>query len=266
MVKFNFKHYVENLRDIFGFEKEVNQAQNISKVDDLPIKTLSVHVVMDRLATNNISIGRPKSKYLSEMQWGDQPGAVRVQWTPKLNVKIQKLHHDLEGNDVWIMKKFFFVNDRDFAGKEDVVADEIFEQVKMVAEGKLESVMESGEFKFDNIVWSLASKMRQSNYDFIDFEGVKKLNENEYDLYFWINGGGQGQMFGPRGQRPALALIVKMAYSENTGLIKAIAEMVQGVDDTTNWTIQPAEFEEHYMPTQPKNEIIDSVISALRWF
>jgi hypothetical protein len=126
--------------------------------------------------------------------------------------------------------------------------------------------MEQGEFKFENIVYSLAAKMRQQDNDTIDFQGVKKLNENEYDLSFYIRGGGQGTMYGPKGQRPALALIVKMGYNENTGLIKAIAELIQGVDDTSNWTIQPAEFEEVFLPTQSKNEIITAITTALKWF
>lgn len=265
MTQFNFKEWI-GLRDIFGFEKEINQAQATGKIDDLPIQTLTLSLVMERLGQNTLPMGMPKSRFLSEMQWGNQPGAVRVVWTPRLNVKIQKLHHDREGNNTWVLKKYFFVNDRDFAGQEDVVADEVFEQVKLVANEQLDAVMESGEFKFENIVWSLAAKMRQEDNETIDFQGVKKLNENEYDLLFYLRGGGTGTMYGPKGQRPALALIVKMAYSENTGLIKAIAELVQGIDDTSSWAIQPAEFEEHFLPTQSKNEIIAAITTALKWF
>lgn len=265
MTSFAFKEWM-GLRDIFGFEKEIVQAQQPQKIDDLPVQRLCLSDVMERLSQNTLIMGLPKSRFMTEMQWGNQPGAVRVVWTPRLNVKVQKLHHDREGNNVWVLKKYFFVNDRDFAGQEDVVADEVFEQVKMVANEQLDAVMEQGEFKFENIVYSLAAKMRQQDNDTIDFQGVKKLNENEYDLSFYIRGGGQGTMYGPKGQRPALALIVKMGYNENTGLIKAIAELIQGVDDTSNWTIQPAEFEEVFLPTQSKNEIITAITTALKWF
>jgi hypothetical protein len=261
---FNFKKYVENSQDVFGFEKEARTPAE--RTDDLPIRRFSVASVMERLGKNNISLGAPKSKYLTEMRWGTEAGSVRVVWTPRLNVKIQKLHHDREGSDVWVMKKYYFVNDRDFAGQEDVVADEIFEQVANVAKEKLESVMESQEFKFDNIIWSLAAKMRQQPNDTIDFQGVTKQNEHEYDLSFYLKGGGQGTMYGPKSQRPAMALLVKMGYSESTGVIKAIAELIQGVDNTSNWTIQPAEFEENFLPSQPKEEIITAITTALKWF
>jgi hypothetical protein len=265
MNQLNFKEWL-GLKDIYGFEKEVNQAQNTQKIDELPVKRLALDIVMERLAQNSLPLGLPKSKFLTEMQWGTHDGALRVKWTPKLNVKIHRLHHDREGNEAWILKKFFFVNDRDFAGQEDVVADEIFDQVKAIAYQNHDSVMEEGEFKFDNIVYSLAAQMRQQQYQVIEFERVKKLNENEYDLSFWVRGGGTGTLYGPHSQRPALALIVKMAYNERTGLIKAIAEMIQSVDNSAEWAIQPAEFEEYFLPTQPKNEIINSIVTSLKWF
>jgi hypothetical protein len=265
MPSFAFKEWV-GLRDIFGFEREVNQAQEPQNTDDLPVKQLSLGVLMERLGRNTLPLGLPKSKFLTEMQWGNQPGAVRVVWTPRLNVKIQKLHHDREGNNVWALKKFFFVNDRDFAGKEDVVADEIFDQVKLVADEKLEAVLENKEFRFEDLINALSAKVQQQDNETIDFQFMKKLNENEYDFLFYIRGGGVGTMYGPRGQRPALALIVKMGYSESTGLITSIAQLVEGVDDTSNWTIQPAEFYEVFMPTQPKREIIECIVTALKWF
>jgi hypothetical protein len=264
MKRFAFKEWFGS-RDIFGFDKEINLAQDI-KNDDLPIKNFSLGIVMERLGSNTLSIGVPKSKFLSEMQWGDQAGSVKVVWTPRLNVKIQKLHHDREGNPIWVLNKFFFVNDREFAGKEDVVADEIFEQVKLVAEQQIDGVAEHYSYTLENLVYSLAARMRQQDNETIDFQGVRKLNENEYDLSFYVRGGGVGTMYGPRGQRPAVALIVKVGYNETTGVIKSIIELVEGVDDTSNWTIQPAEFEELFLPTQPKNDIISAITTALKWF
>jgi hypothetical protein len=83
---------------------------------------------------------------------------------------------------------------------------------------------------------------------------------------FYVKGGGVGTTYGPKGQRVALALVVKMAYNESTGVIKAIAELIESVDDSTSWSIQPAEFDEQFLPTQDKNEIITSITTALRWF
>jgi hypothetical protein len=264
MVKMNFKEWIN--KDIFGFEREVLDAQDNSKPqNELPIQGFMLNLVMERLETNNLSLGHPFSRFPNEMQWGTQPGAVRVVWTPKLNVKIQKLHLDLEGNRVWIMKRFYFVNDLEFGGgNEHVVADEIFEEVKIVAKDQLDS--SSGQFKLENIVYPLASVLRQQDYQVIELDRIVKISENEYDINFWCRGGGVGKTFGPRGQRPVLAFILKMHYNEHTGLIKTIAEMATAEDDTTKWELQPAEFEELYMPSQPKKEIIDSIVTALKWF
>lgn len=266
MKQMSFKKWL-NEHDIFGFEREISTVQDDKYGEEMPIVGFNTNAVIDRLSNYNLSIGRPFSRFPSEVQWGTQPGAIRVMWTPKLNIKIQRFHHDREGNPLWIMKKFFFVDDDHFGGKEEIVADDVFEQVKLVSEQQLDAVMENNDVKFENLVYSLAAKLRQQPYQVIEFNNAKKLNENEYDLSFWLRGGGTGTITGKsHGQRPALALIVKLAYNERAGYIKSIAEMIQTSDDTANWEIQPAEFEGYYLPTQNKNEIIDSIVTALKWF
>lgn len=262
----NFKEWL-NHKNIFGFDNEIIQAQDFKNNDELPVVRFNTNAIIEQLSNYNLSVGKPFSRFPSEIQWGTQPGAIRVICTPKLNVKIERFHYDRKGDQLWIMKKFFFVNDEQFGGKEDIVANDIFEHVKIISEQQLDAVMESSGFKFENLVYSLVSKLRQQPYQVLDFNTVKKLNENEYDLSFWLRGGGTGVITGSKhGQKPALALIVKIAYNEQNGYIKSFAEFLQTSDDTANWTIQPAEFEGFYLPTQNKNEIIDSIVTALKWF
>jgi hypothetical protein len=90
MQDFSFKKFVE--QDIFGFGEKLPLEK---QEDDLPIRSFSVHRVIERLNQHQLSLGKSKSKFLSEIQWGDQPGAIKVQFTPRLNVKIQKFHHEL---------------------------------------------------------------------------------------------------------------------------------------------------------------------------
>lgn len=276
MFEMNFKLWLEK-KNIFGFEEKdykANIAYRPGKAllkgpQDLPIERLNVQRVMEELAKNDLGIKKASLKFFNECQWGTNVGAVRAIITPKINVKIQKLHKDLEGNNVWIMKKYFFIDDVNYAGKEDVVALEIFDQIRNVNIEELDKP--ESKISLKELVQSLSSKMNnlESN-TLLSTHEIKKTSENEYNLFYYLKGGGRTGYSGSGTVKSIMEVVVNLSAQKYTGLIKAMVTVVSNMDSGGKgggtWVLMPSDFEEYFMPSQGKKEIIESIITALKTF
>lgn len=276
MHEMNFSLWLEK-KNIFGFEEEnwkVKIPYRPGKAplrgpQDLPIERLNVQRMIDELAKNDLGIKKANSRFFNECQWGNNVGAVRVVVTPKINVKIQKLHKDLEGNNTWIMKKYFFIDDVNYAGREDVVALEIFDQVKNINLEQLEKP--DAKVPLKDLVQSLSARMNtlESN-TLLPSHDIKKTADNEYNLYYFLRGGGRTGYSGSGTTKSVLEVVVNLSLQKNTGLIKAMVTVVSDVDAGSKgggtWVLLPSDFEEYFMPSQGKREIIESIVTALKTF
>ncbi len=273
MPDLNFRLWLEKT-NIFGFDEddyEVQLPYRPGKVplkgpQDLPVERLNVQRVIEQLAKNDLGTRKANSRFFNECQWGEnRPGAIRAVITPKINVKIQRLHHDLEGNPVWIMKKYFFIDDGNFAGKEDVVALEIFDQVRKINDEQLEAPKRDINIK--DLVETLSGKLGTlESTTLLPGHQVKKVSENEYCLFYYLRGTGASTYFGSRNTRNIMEVVVNVSRDKHTGLIKTIISVVNTEDEGVSWQLQPADFNELFMPTQGKKEIIESIITALKTY
>jgi hypothetical protein len=270
MPDMNFRFWLEN--NIFGFDdsREIQNPYRPGKVplkgpNDLPIERLNVQRVIEELSKNDLGVKRGNIRFFNECQWGSNPGAVRAVITPKINVKIQRLHHDLEGNSVWILKKYFFIDDVNFSGKEDVVASEIFDQVKKINDEQLEAPKRN--IKVSELVEALSSKLSTiESTVLVPGHQVKKVSDDEFVLFYYLRGGGASAYLGSRNARNVMEVVVNVSNDKKTGLIKSIVSVVNSQDEGASWQLQPADFNELFMPTQGKREIVESIITALKTY
>lgn len=260
-----FKLWLENM---FGSDSEIefNYKKPILRgPNDLPIERFNIQRLIEKLQKTDLGLKRGKSGFFNECQWGEKSGAIKVVITPKINVKIQKLHNDLEGNPVWIMKKYFFIDDANFAGKEDVVAYEIFDQVKRINDEQLEVANKNIDLK--EIINNLSGKLdKLESSSLLPGHSIKKVSDNEYVLFYYLRGSGASTYVGARNARNVMEVVVDLSIDKHTGLIRSIISVVNSQDEGASWQIQPADFNEFFMPSQDKREIIESIITALKTY
>jgi len=268
----NFRLWLEK-KNIFGFDEDDYVADlpyrpgkvPLKGPQDLPIERLNVQRVIEELAKNDLGIKRGKIRFFNECQWGERPGAIRAVITPKINVKIQRLSNDLEGNPTWIMKKYFFIDDVNFAGKEDVVAYEIFDQVRNINDEQLDAPKKNINIK--ELVETLQGKLGTlESATLIPTPTIKKITDDEYILYYYLRGQGSSTYFGSRNTSTILEVCVNLSRNKYTGLIKAIINVVNTESEGVSWHLQTADFNELFMPTQGKREIVESIITALKTY
>lgn len=272
----NFRLWMEK-RNIWGFDEtewEPKKPFHPGKAefrgpDDLPCTGFNVQRMIEQLARFDLGFKKSKMKFMNECQWGENPGAVRVVVTPKVNLKIQKLHYDLEGNKVWIMKKYFFIDDTNYAGKEDIVAQEVFDQVKNVNDEQPENPNKDVDLaelvrQLDGRLKGLASNVLLPEHQ------VKKNGENEFTIFYYLRGGGVGSFTGASSASNIMEVIVNVSKQRSTGLIKAMVTVAgnlsTGGKGSSSWVLMPSDFEEYFMPTQGKREIVEAIVTALKTY
>jgi hypothetical protein len=271
-----FKLWLEK-QNIWGFEEkdwEPDKPFHPGKApqrgpQDLPIEGFNVQRMMEHLGKLELGAKKPKNRFFNECQWGEHDGAIRAIITPKLNIKIQKLHHDLEGNQIWVMKKYFFIDNYNYAGKEDVVALEVFDQIKNINEEQLESP--SPKVRLEELVQALSNKMNtlESN-SLLPTHTVKRIAENEWNLFYYLRGGGASGFSGSGNTKNIMEVVVNLSQKRNSGTIKAMVTVVTNLSSGSRgggtWVLMPSDFEEFFMPTQGKKEIVESIMTALKTY
>jgi hypothetical protein len=266
----NFKSYFENDNfDIFGFNQLEKERDNLSDKpdDDMPITLFSVDWLMNSLARKRINNVKANHDFLDEIYWGNKKvGTIRVRLTPNTNVYIERLMADLEGNPIWICKRLFKIDQRDFQGKEDIVADDIFKEVIKIDSEKFEAA--KADWKdLQLLVSKLVQRIRTAHGDIFMYQDVKKVRKNYYVIWFSIAGAGTGRLLhtGRRSQRTPEAT-VDVAYDDVAGTIHIILSTVSGGDEGLSWEIDVPYLDAFYAPSQSREEIVDTIVTALKYY
>jgi len=261
-----FKEWV----DIFGFDKELIEKEKKflekRKEDQKPIRAFNIHEMMDHLnRLSQFSLKPPFQRFLTEMQWGTTGGALRLLITPKYHTVIQRLQHDLSGEPVWFCKKVYSIDYENYGGKEDVVANELYEIVQNLEKEKLERNL--AEYDLESLAYKLSNVIKSFKHDFLIFQGIKELNENNYELYMFVRGAGVGRTIGARMSQRVNEYILDLSFNEQTGNVKVFFFPVSDEDEGGNmWIIQPPDFFQFFSSGQQINEIIDAVMVSLKCF
>ena len=254
----NFKLWLE--RDIFGFDQDI-KSTNTPKQDEKPLKRFDIEILTNFLETMNLPGKLPKVKYVNEIIWGENVGAVRVKIGPTLQLQIDKCCTDLQGSAIWTTKKFYQINRAGYGGYEKNVGMEVFEEVKRIdAEGIDSPSQEYSELP--NLAVRIANGLKRLARDIFIYEGIRKVNETNYIVRFGV----RGQGVEARDHQRVIENLTDISFDRKSGKIKIINHSVKTNVGGHFWKILPADQNWYFMPSQSKDEIVEVIGNNLKWY
>ncbi len=266
-MKTGFKVWLETYKDIFGFDEDLTAKMiaRLRRPDDKPIRHFNVNEMMNRLAQNKLGHHQGFQKFNNESQWGTLPGAIKVELGMQFTVYIERLVYDLEGDPRWITKKVFKINVNEYNGYEDSVADAIYDEVVKVFMDPLDGP--SKEYGgLEDLIETVVDKAKHYGGDMFIFERLKKVNDDNYILVFGVRGGGVGALQKTRSEGRINQYIIDISFDKKTGLLHVIETTVQTGDEGTSWDLQPSFFEGMFCPSQADAEIVESIVTSMKYF
>lgn len=268
-----FKYYYEN--DIFGFDdidaKKKAEIADKEDKNDLPIKPFSIQWMMDVLARQKIG-GRTASDhfFIDEVIFGDKKaiGSVRIKVTPNIIIHIQRQIQDMEGRRTWITKAVYKPDIKKYAGQEEQVAYDIFAEVEPIYFSDVEVPMENYE-KLLPLTKRMLDRVRSKAPVLYTYMDTKEVSKDHYIIYFSLAAGGIGKLVSkrPHNARNPEAMI-EMHYNRDRGLLHVILTTVAVGSGTGqgSWEVDIPYLDAWFSPQQHKDEIIDTVITSLKFY
>ena len=246
--------------DVFGFDREVRMTPKNKKLE-WPVKQLNIERVMDTLGAYNLRTKEAHIKFVNEVHWGEGSQAIRVLAGTGLNFFIDRRGYDLQGVSRWITKKIYQVDQTGIGDQEEKIAQELFEVIKRLDEQPVDSAQH--EFKdIENLVINMAGKIKRTAHDVFVYEGVKKVEDNDYVIRLSVRG--QGQV--SRDNWTVKENQTHIVFDPKTGLIRIMNYDVGTKSEGRSWMIRPSEIDLYFCPTQSREEISEAIANTLHWF
>lgn len=260
----NFRLFTEG--DIFGFEElEDEKKEREDPKDDSPIRPFSSQWLMDSLARKKINGQiRANHAFLDQVVWGEKNiNQVRVRLTPNLSIYVERRINDQEGEPTWIMKGYFKPNLRDYAGQEDLVAHDIFDLVEEVYYSPIDH---TADYDVGPLARRMVGLFKGSAPDWLMYQDTKVVDRNHYIIYFALKGYGVGKL-ATRVRQPTTTpeATIDVYFDKKRGLIRIILTTVTVGGEGDDWQIDIPYLDSFYAPTQKKDEIIQTVLTALKF-
>lgn len=251
--------------DIFGFEKPRGQKQSEEDSYDGPIIPIKPEILIETMMKETLRGQEPFSEYADQIQWGRNPGALRMVISPLGSFKsiIRKLQLDLEGRETWVCRSIIPYKDLMRANKrfDENFAMDLFEKIEQIGEQEME--VPKPDYKgLRNLTVSLASHCRRKDIipEIFIFKGVKEMKKDEnYLVEFEVRGQGVEAPGSARVER----FVIDMSYNPKTGMIKSFGHDIQSPTRGHVWYPQPSEWEELFSSGQDSKEIINAIGAAL---
>lgn len=226
-----------------------------------PINTFNIEYMKDMLCERTLGPLQPYSRFVNEVMWGNGPGSIRIWVDPKSGVYLDRLGVDLSGERRWYTKKYYQINRQGYGGYEEVVTHELFDRLSEVYEQPPESP-KSDYKELNSLVISMAGRIRKESRPIFLFDKIHKLNENRYLISLNLRGQGVQQP----GQSRAEKNITDVSYHPNEGYIRVINYMYSSPLGEHKWAVSGPDQDVCYFPTQSRDEIIDPVVTNLRFY
>lgn len=260
MQDISFKQWFAEYAD-FGLDMGKKLQRVIQPDDEKPLYPINLEYVTKDLLTQNLGTKKGKDVYFGEVQWGEGPGALKVTFGPfrGLNAVIRKQCTDLQGETRWICKKVLEVGNY-YDKHADSLTVKILDLLKEVDTTNIEAPTNTYE-GMERLVLHMASSLRRyTTQTILQYEGIRRLVENKhYIIHFACTGAGVQR----QGQKRLDQLHVEMKYDQEGGYIKVAVNEIGDKIKAHKWQIDPSQYCEYYMPTQPQDEIIGTMVSLL---
>ena len=154
---------------------------------------------------------------------------------------------------------------KEYAGSEDIIADEIFSYVISVYEDKQE--MPNDTFNMLELVNFLTAKMKEIKTSVLNYSYLKTVNENYYIMNFSLTSSGVG-LLGTALRNPKLTpkLDIELFYDKKKGLIKCIMHTISIVGDSNSFKSDVPLMMAWFSPEQKRHEVARCITNVLRFF
>ena len=259
----SFKTWLE-FNDIFGFEKEqINFNQKYD--EELPLIKFDASRAIELLSERNLNNNFPFSKFSNQVQWGNGAGSVKITISPMNDSFIHTLINDLEGQPTWICRKVFQIDTKNYGGREEIVSEDLFQEIKNI---NYENILyPQDNMDLISFVSKFANRLRQFKSEIFYYKGIKKISENNYNIWFEIKGQGTGRIAGSQSMNAVLQMITDVSFNPTSGLMKIMLTNVNDLSDSpTSWELWYSDFNELYSPKQNFDEIIESFLAYLKYY
>jgi hypothetical protein len=256
-----FKKFVE-ATDIFGFDHNRSGEEPDDNMLSRPICQFDIELMIDILSKKSIGNQKPYVKFVNEIYWGSQPGAVKLYIDPGYSFYVQKLGKDKQGNDRWATKKLFQLNRQGYGGLEDIVAQEIHNELSKAYEGPLDSPINDYN-DLEHLTQQISNKMKKVMKHIFIPEGVKKLSDNAYIIKLGVRGQGVESISQSRVEQNQTLV----TYDPECGTIRITNYNIESpTGGPHEWRINPNDFDIYCFPSQGRDEISELVAVNMKYY
>lgn len=261
MKRLNFKRFFE-ATDIFGFDDR----RSIDLPDDnmlhRPISQFNLELMMEILSKKTIGNHQPRSMFVNEIRWGDQPGAVKLDVDPGYTFYVRKLSKDKQGNHRWASKKMFQLNRQGYGGLEDMVADEIHNELKKVHDGPLDSPINDYD-DLENLTQQIYNKAKKVMKSIFIPEGIRKLSDNAYVIKMGVRGAGVESTSQTRVEQNQTMI----TYDPECGTIRISNYNIESpTGGPHEWRLGQQDLDVYCFPSQGRDEISELVAVHYKYY
>jgi hypothetical protein len=255
-----FKEWlITEKKDIFGFEKDKNIPQKNS--DEGPVKHLDEELLFKELL-KPVGNKQPEWNFFDQITWGEVNlgEALRLDMSPLGSFKliIRKITKDLEGHETWVCKEIMPLPDGRYTNEETSLAMDVFKILENLNEHPNESPKK--EYDLEQLTLKLAGQIKaEKPCHIMIFDKIKKMNENHYIVAMNFMGGGIEAPGSAREEQ----FHIHMFFDKNRGLIRSYGTGIESRTKVHQWRPTPSEWDEHFAPTQSKDEINQCIVNAL---
>lgn len=256
-----FKKFIyTEARDIFGFELEKKKPTNKEEDRKLPIDPINSEIIMGELARLPLGGKIPINDWSDTVEWGrGQYGAIRVEMSPLGSYKatVRRRIIDLMGEATWICKKVIPFKEDLHAKNEAILAHDVHEYLKKIDEAGVEAPMPQYD-ELEKLARAIAANSRHRGPEVLIFEGIKKLDHNNYLIFYGYRGHGVEAPGAHRGEQ----FNINVQFDPFRGLLRSWGCEVLSPTRVHRWELQPSEWDEYFSPAQPLSEIVDNIMNV----
>lgn len=263
----HFKLWLEEYRDIFGFDEDMVQPHLRPRPDDRPIRPFDVNGMLERLAGHRLGPHPGVQRFPNEVQWGHGPGAVRVEVGMQLTAYVERLVYDLEGRPVWVTKKVYKINTEEYNRFPDSVADALWDDAQKVHTEGLEGADKAySTDALAELIEHLVHRIKETSHPYFVYNGVTKVSDDNYIIRFDTKGGGVGALFSTQNQGRINEFVIDVSFCRQAGMLHAFLTSVQSADEGVSWQLQPSLFEGWFAPNQSEKDIAEALLTSMKYF
>lgn len=247
-------------KDIFGFDS-IPVSQPKPSLEDTPLNHLDIEQVLADMKVS-VNAKRPiqRVESCSEIQWGDRPGAIKVSFGTlgALNVTFHQLVPDLVGHHRWVCKKVIPLGEKYNQKIERTMSEDLLNQVIELDKRGMETPNKAFE-EMERLVVRLASEVRRKAPQIFVYEGVKKVDDSRYLIYFSVRGHGVQA----KDQHRLEQYIIDTSFDNTCGVIRIFGNRIESSLGQHSWKLTPVDWKEVFMPSQQLAEIIEAVVQQM---